>query len=340
MPRRVFVSLVAQSENLGDLVIRKNGIKGAFPGQPVVALTTGMPESFMQAFELGKDLKCVDSLVRFQWLLFRSSLFRRAHLLIAPGPVVLSNKPSRLLKSAVLICNSALVRMGGGSVMSIGRSYRATGGPSQRLERIQRKLATTYFVRDRESLSVVGSSVEVLPDLAFIGKQNVHERPRDLISVSVRDAGPETRDLLGSLIRFAENNSLQVVFVTQVKFDEPLHNELASFFGVPHVSWGDKSHAEQLHDVAKAYSRSVAVVSNRLHALIFGLQGGAAAIPVDANKHPKLLSTLSGLMPFCSLRDFLSGWSDGLSKLEIMRRESVASWTRAQQLLVGALEKS
>lgn len=337
MRRRVFVSLVAQSENLGDLVIRRNAIKGAFPDHEVVALTTGMPESYLQAYELEEGSLCVESPIRFQSMLLTQSLRKRAHLLIAPGPVVLSNKPLRLLKSIVVLGDSILVRLGGGQVISVGRSFRGSTGAAQIIERLQRRVASTYFVRDYESKSVVGQGAQVRPDMAFFCPRASGKEARNIIAVSLREAGPHLVEQLHELKDFAEGHGIKLVFVTQVKFDDALHEELSDQLGVSHVAWGNRSHSEQLKDIADVYSRSLAIVSNRLHALIFGLQFGAAAVPVSLSEHPKLVSTLAGRMPFAELSDLLATRCDILTSFTALRSTSEAAWQRANTEIIEAL---
>lgn len=337
MRRRVFVSLVAQSENLGDLVIRRNAVKGVFPNHKVVALTTGMPESYLQAYELEEGSLCIESPIRFQWMLMTASLRGKAHLLIAPGPVVLSNKPQRLFKALVVLADSVLVRLGGGLVASVGRSYRGKAWAAQFIERLQRRTASRYFVRDHESKSVVGQRAEVRPDMAFWGKRTGNNEARNLIAVCLRDAKSDLVRQLGELKVVAEKYGLDLVFVTQVKFDDALHKELADRLGVAYIAWGDQPHSEQLQNIADVYSRSVAVVSNRLHALIFGLQFGAAAVPVSLSDHPKLVSTLTGRMPFTELSELLVKHSDILTSLTALRSTSETAWHRANTEIGEAL---
>ncbi|MFI7583281.1 polysaccharide pyruvyl transferase family protein [Kocuria sp. M1N1S27] len=335
----MFASLVAQSENLGDLVIRRNAITHACPGRPVVALTTGMPKAYLEAFELPEGSVLVDSAARFQWLLLIDSLRRRSHLLIAPGPMVLSNKPLRLLKAIVLLGNSVLVRLSGGRVMSLGRSYRGAHGLVSVVEKFQRKVSSLYFVRDFESRAWVGSGAQIRPDMAFAGELALHDEARDVISVSVRNAGPQLVGQLSALKGYARERSLKIVLVTQVKFDEEVHAKLAESLGISHVSWGDRDHSDQLREVAEIYSRSIAVVSNRLHALIFGLQFGAVAVPVGAGKHPKLISTLDGRVPFCELETLLADPSSFLDALASLQPGSVSGWKKANAELMTALSQ-
>lgn len=337
MRRRVFVSLVAQSENLGDLVIRRNAINGAFPNHKVVALTTGMPESYLRAYGLEEGSLCVESPIRFQWMLFTESIRGKAHLLIAPGPVVLSNKPLRLLKATIVLSDSILVRLGGGQVSSVGRSYRGAIGIAQIIERLQRRVASTYFVRDHESQSVVGQCAQVRPDMAFFGSRTRASGARNIISVSLREAGPHLVEQLVELKKFADEHGIELVLVTQVKFDDVVHKELASCLGISHISWDNRSHSEQLEEISGVYSRSLAVVSNRLHALIFGLQSGAAAVPVNLSDHPKLVSTLAGRMPFAELTDLLAERSDILTTLATLRSTSELAWQQTNTEIIQAL---
>lgn len=339
MRRTTFVSLVAQSENLGDLVIRKNAVEAACAGGKVIALTSGMPDSYLRAYDLPSGSQVVSSPLRFQFLLLVETLRRRADLLIAPGPVTLTRKLSRLLKAAVVLGDSALIVTFGGRVLSLGRSYRGSSAVAVLLEKTQKAISTVYFVRDEKSREVIGESVEVRPDMAFMAPQIGAHFVRDTIAVSVRDVNSKTINHLRELRDLAHDRGMNMVFVTQVKHDEDIHSRLASELGVTHLAWGRKGHAEQLREVMELYCRSAAVVSNRLHALIFGVQAGSAAIAVEPERHPKLQSTLADYVPFVSLSNILDGEDDPISIFAKLQTESNSAWVETRNELIRGLQE-
>ncbi|WP_336650554.1 polysaccharide pyruvyl transferase family protein [Kocuria rosea] len=294
MGRVVFASLVSQHENLGDYLIRHNALSVCFPHVPVVALTSGMPQPYIDAFDLPPGSLHVESALKFQLLLIKSTLRQNADLLLAPGPIVLSGKPQRLLKAAILTLNCALVRVSGGQVWSVGRSYRGSHRVARLFERLQLSLASKYYVRDGESRSVVGGKAVVKPDMAFSGDAIEGTSARRYIVISLRSYSKSTFGELQKLKVMAESYGLAVILVTQVKFDERVHEELAQRLGCTHVSWGGRPHDEQLIEVCKVYAQSVAVVSNRLHSLILGLRCGSMAVLCEPSNNPKLMSTLNG----------------------------------------------
>nr|KHD97540.1 hypothetical protein GY22_09445 [Kocuria polaris] len=201
-------------------------------------------------------------------------------------------------------------------------------------------MSSIYFVRDHESRDLLGARTEVRPDMAFADELIETNELRNVIAVSLRDAGPEVVEQLRALKHLGEEHSLEMVLVTQVKFDDQLHRQLALSLGVSHVAWDDRSHSEQLQDLSRVYSRSVAVVSNRLHALILGLQAGSAAVAVNPDKHPKLVSTLDGRMPFCELSELLSNPTGLLGKLTSLRSDSRYAWEGASRELADALSSA
>lgn len=337
MGKTVFASLVSQHENLGDYLIRSNALATCFPDVPVTALTSGMPGSYIRSFDLPTGSVHVESSLKFQLMLLKSIQQRSADLLLAPGPIVLSGSPRRLLKSAILTINCVLVRLSGGQVWSVGRSYRGGNFVARFLERLQSAAASKYYVRDVESQAVVGKNAVVKPDMAFSGAPISEQTPRRYIAISLRSYTESTFSQLQKLHSLAQSNGLDLVLVTQVRFDEKVHEKLALQLGCAHLAWGSRSHEEQLEEVCRVYAQSVAVVSNRLHSLILGLRCGAVAIACEPSNNPKLKSTLKDRAPVEELANIVSAPRYFMQVMNEAQKQSYNCWVVARHELLSFL---
>jgi hypothetical protein len=114
-------------------------------------------------------------------------------------------------------------------------------------------------------------------------------------------------DRLGNLVETLRDEGLEPILVSQVKRDDVQHLRLAHALDIKVVSWDGRTHAEQLQRVQDAYARSRVVVSNRLHALIFGMQEGAVPVAMLDGNSDKLLSTLEHVLPIISIPTSLMG---------------------------------
>lgn len=328
---------MSQHENLGDYLIRSSALATCFPDVPVIALTSGMPSSYIQSFDLPPGSVYVESALKFQLMLLKFIQQRNADILLAPGPITLSGSPRRLLKSAVLTLNCVLVRLSGGEVWSVGRSYRGKNIVARLLEQMQLAVASKYYVRDVESQAIVGTKAIVKPDMAFSDDAINVQESRTYIAVSLRNYSDATFGQLQMLHSFAQANGLELVLVTQVKFDEQVHARLAARLGCPHLAWGSRSHSEQLTEVCKIYAQSVAVVSNRLHSLILGLRCGSMAIACEPSENPKLMSTLRGLAPVEDLTNIVADPELFMSVLKDAQNDAYECWGVARRELLSFL---
>lgn len=302
-PRRtVFYSVAAQWDNLGDIEIRNAALEWIrATGSDVIAYSGSMPPAYLAAFDADDSVRFVSSPVRYQLLLCAHLLRRRASMVFAPGPQVFGPSAKALGKSLVNLANVALVRASGGAVLAVGRSLRGRGELAQRLEATIVSLFQQYVVRDTRSAEVLGRQLVSAPDLAFAHDfpEAPMNRARTDVVISLRGDRPVRLEGLRDVVAELRNQGLNPVLVTQVKRDDEQHRALGQTLDLPTVLWDDHSHTEQLDRARAAYAQAGAVLSNRLHALIFGIQHGAAPIAVLDHGSDKLTSTLR---PWVALR--------------------------------------
>ena len=301
--RTIFCSVAAQHDNLGDIEIRRNALRWFVEsGAPIVIYTGKMPAEYIGAFDLDGDVRLISSALRYQTVLVARVLTRSASIAFAPGPQVFSNASRSLAKSLVNMVNVRLVRLSGGRAIAVGRSLRGSGNLALRIQRRTVKLFDVYAVRDDRSSDVIGLPLEESPDLAF--DHNVTGAPwhdRKVVVFSFRSDRNINIDSLRAAVSSLQMDGYRVVFATQVLRDEAQHSSLASAVGAETYLWGDKTHKEQLEGLAQLYADARVVVSNRLHALLLGVQSGAVPIAATDEGSDKLSSTLKPWLDYRSL---------------------------------------
>ncbi|WP_130176341.1 polysaccharide pyruvyl transferase family protein [Cryobacterium sp. SO1] len=302
-PRRtVFYSVAAQWDNLGDIEIR-NAALGWIRAtdSDVIAFAGTMPPAYLEAFDIDERVRFVTNPVQYQALLWQYLVRRRASIVFAPGPQVFGPSIRAISKSLINLANVAAVRSSGGAVLAVGRSLRGHGRVARRVEAAVVAMFQLYVVRDTRSAQVLGEELAGAPDLAFAHtfSDAATVRGRTNVVISLRGDRPIAVDGLRVVVGHLRDRGLTPVLVTQVKRDDDRHRALGRELDVPTVLWGNHSHAEQLERARIAYAQAGAVLSNRLHALIFGIQHGAAPIAVLDRGSDKLTSTLR---PWVDLR--------------------------------------
>ncbi|TFC05570.1 polysaccharide pyruvyl transferase family protein [Cryobacterium adonitolivorans] len=302
-PRRtVFYSVAAQWDNLGDIEIR-NAALGWIRAtdSDVIAYAGSMPAAYLAAFDIDERVRFVTNPVRYQALLWQYLVRRRASIVFAPGPQVFGPSARAIGKSLINLANVAAVRTSGGAVLAVGRSLRGRGRLARRVEAAVVAMFQLYVVRDTRSAEVLGEDLASAPDLAFAHSfsDGTTVRGRTNVVISLRGDRPIAVDGLKAVVGHLRDKGLNPVLVTQVKRDDDQHRAIGDALDVPTVLWGNHSHAEQLERARTAYAQAGAVLSNRLHALIFGIQHGASPIAVLDHASDKLTSTLR---PWVDLR--------------------------------------
>ncbi|WP_194383726.1 polysaccharide pyruvyl transferase family protein [Microbacterium luteum] len=288
-PMDFFCSVAAQEDNLGDIEIRAVMLRWLHETDcNVVAYTGSMPVEYIEALDSPRT-RYIASAFRFQLLLIRSCMLRNANLMFAPGPQRLGGARA-VVKSIMNLLNVFAIRISGGRAATFGRAFRGTGKISKAVERLLVSKLDAAVVRDFESVHVLGKSMIVAPDLAFANPGRYSEMPR-VIGLSFRhDAAPRLKEIEG-LVSSGRRAGWEFKIVTQVRRDDAHHENLAKTLGIEHVAWGARDHTTQTQRVKDAYSECVLVITNRLHAALFGLAQGAI-ISTMSDKDLKLLRTL------------------------------------------------
>lgn len=320
-----FISVIAQHANLGDLVIRRNATNWARAhSERTHILATAMPAHYLDAYAFTDDCVVHSSSRSFLQALSASGRAGRSSLVFAPGPSRTPQNAKELARSASNILMARIARARGGSAIALGRAARAGSfRPGLLLERRFIESLDAYYARDRLTALEVGTPTRTIPDIALVDESSA-ATTRDYLALSFRyDHTPAPAEL-SSVLRFAEDRGLRVALVTQVRMDNDVHARLANALHIDHVDWPThRPHGEQLRRVREIYSASEVVVTNRLHAALFGVVEGALpavhpgagskkAIQTLSEYFPSLVSS-SALLPPIDLGDYRRAFSGELA---------------------------
>ncbi|MBD8140025.1 polysaccharide pyruvyl transferase family protein [Frigoribacterium sp. CFBP 13605] len=295
--RPIFYSVSAQPDNLGDIEIRKtvlDWLKDS--GRPLVVFVGPMPSDYLAGFGNLADVEIHSRSVSFERRLLFAACRGRATLVLAPGPQIFG--PAALaVRSLINLVNVLAVRSRGGSAVAVGRSLRGGLSLGRVLDRFLIKLFSLYTVRDDLSSQAIGLNLRQHPDMAFAHVDtSPSEGDRNLLALSFRSDRAVPLELLSRLVETARAEALEPVLVSQVRRDDPQHRQLGNLLGVRTALWEDRTHLQQDEVVRGIYRRSLHVLSNRLHALIMGMQCGALPVAFTEAGQDKLTSTLRGVV--------------------------------------------
>ncbi|MBM9469122.1 polysaccharide pyruvyl transferase family protein [Nakamurella leprariae] len=338
----IFYSAVAQQENLGDVVIRAVALAwiNASGRHKIHVLATGMADDYLDA-AVGRPAP--DAIVHRsdrEYIASWGASLRQgeAGLVFAPGPRSAAGSRGAVGAAARAWMLAAVTRSRRGSVVGIGGALSGRNALAVQLHRRTAGRAEFYGVRDPVSCQLIGVRAHLVPDVALdmtraLGLDSRNESDR-YVAISLRDPRAVPLSNLRHLMQRSRKQGLEPVIVTQVRRDEAGHQALADALGIEHVGWCGRSTGDQLDRVLSTYRSSALVVSDRLHACVFG--GMAGALVVNAEQRPggKIDRTLSWFMDPIPLRRLIDGdLRDDWSPLSSLRDVQAARLVVADELL-------
>lgn len=278
----VFVWATGQDDNLGDSALRR-GYLDALRGVGHLTVWRGpASDGFLTGLGLQPQDRQTGSYRTWYARALSSALRRRTFVAVNAGEVPVSRMGAVRMTSLFFLILAARVRGGGGLWYGAG-----VPNPAQ-----DRKLAIPYRavavvsrgvrVRERTSRAVVGYR-KLMPDWAFgLGTPVSDWAPlaeRPLITLVLRgDRGEPSAEWVTWFTKLAEQLSLKPTVVVQVGRDYRLAQSLSTAVASDYHAWFVDDHAEHEATVREIYGRSAVIVSDRLHALIFGATEGAVPI--------------------------------------------------------------
>uniref|UniRef100_A0A5Q5BFT2 Polysaccharide pyruvyl transferase family protein n=2 Tax=unclassified Mycobacterium TaxID=2642494 RepID=A0A5Q5BFT2_MYCSS len=296
------MSIAAAEGNLGDLFIRRTVTRLVqAKGHEAVLYTGKMGKSYVDAFELPPNWVATPSPMRFLKMLAASCFQRRAVIVMAPAPARLDAKISAVGKRLGVALLIALSSALGNHVAVMGRAIRGSGFLALCGEKLIARCSSLYIARDKQTVLIAGGRAQFKPDLGFaaislrIKAESTLRPTRNIVALSLRYT-PDTKTVR-NFVSEMQSAGFKVVTVTQVQQDRALNDEIARVCQIEHIDWPEsRSHLAQESLVVSVYNRSVAVVSDRLHALIIGGRYGAVPVIADRVEEDKLHATLDSLL--------------------------------------------
>lgn len=294
--RPVFVSAAGQSDNIGDTVLRRAFLHRLRDSGPLHIYLNDLP----QGYRTGLDIQPTDTVYSsgFTW--------RRAAISAAlRGPIVFAQSPGELPvtgKALTALILDGVLALGfalrGGTTALTGAGLRHPETPlGWRARWAVRRLATVTW-RDTPSRQSAGYG-SVQPDWAFAEgstlseiAENTAERRTLVLSLRGDRALPHTA-WLESVRQVAAARNLDLTVVSHVQSDNDRSSELATALDAACVLFEDPRHRHHEAQVRSIYRHSVAIVSDRLHALVIGLTEGAVPCALVPGNKEKLTRTLA-----------------------------------------------
>jgi polysaccharide pyruvyl transferase WcaK-like protein len=294
-----------------------------------------MTDTYVDAFDFPEKSLVYSSRLRwgvaFAWALAKG----RASFVFPPGPYPLTSRRAAF-RSRVSALIAGAVRARGGASITAGKSVRGNDARAVRAERALVTRSSLYVVRDLLSSEALGVPLRHAPDIALLEEPSTSDSgQRRVVSLSVRyDRILDTR-VLGDIVAWAATVGLDVTLVSQVRRDDKQHGELARSHGLDAVLWESATHRDHTERVKAAYRASALVITDRLHAAIFGINEGAVPVAIaEPNRPSKIRDAFVGVLPYFAVDPTDSVDSAVLDGALRSRAEFVSSRERAYRELV------
>ncbi|KQP97446.1 MULTISPECIES: polysaccharide pyruvyl transferase family protein [unclassified Rathayibacter] len=286
---KIFVPVVGQYENIGDIVLRRELVEWLSGLGEMHAYVGNSPASYDEALDLPADVITYKGVGGWAKALVTS--LRRGECVAyvyKPGEIQLT---WRGLKEHIgLLPLVVATRLRRGLVIRVGAGSRNFDRLPTAVFRSTLGLSHYTMWRDVRTADRLGHG-GVMPDLGFgqAGTERSESNERTRLTVTMRgDRVPPSPQWRQAVAQVAAERGLCLTVVTQVERDEPLMAELAREWGADYVSWGSRSHRDQEEEVRRAFAQSALVVSDRLHALIVAVAEGADVTSVADSPTDKI----------------------------------------------------
>lgn len=279
MSKRIFIPVVGEFANVGDVMHRNELIKWLKPCGDLHVYIGRAPEDFVEGLELPSSAVKYTSITKWLVSLLFSPL-RKTHFVFNSGELTVSNR--RLLMEIILFPFLLINKLKGGKILRIGVAAASNVQVSfKSLWQNLFRFSSLVMWRTKVSRDFFGVG-EVIPDLAFAGKEaldnayNEEIRKRKNLIISMRWDRPYPNiDWLSAVKDFATNRDLKIFVVSQVRKDNPLCVQLADELGGKCELWDESvSHLDQENHLRIIYKDSLLTISDRLHVLIAAITEG------------------------------------------------------------------
>lgn len=286
----VFVPLSGQDDNLGDSALRAGLLRGLrLPDATIHVVVDGQSSDYVAGLPLcGNDLVYRD---RRAWFDIAARTARPVYVLnageINPQPRQRFPRPEHVSEMRTILGR-------GGVIIAAGLGLRDPAVSSHAVFDDVLRRAHVLAWRDYGSRSAVGIG-DVAPDWAFaLGSATsdwLAPASRPWVTVTLRFDRPWPNDVwLREVSVFARRAGRSIVTVAQVARDAPRAVALADALGGDYLVSPSTSHDALDRHVRDTFARSIAVISDRAHALIIGATEGAW--PVGSAAQPQKIARI------------------------------------------------
>ncbi len=331
--QHVFIHPAGQDDNLGDSALRVGLLQALrAPQQRLHVLLEGQTSDYLSAMPLQPDDVVYES--RRAWLAARRKVARPVYVVNAGeiNPVVDRAYPHP--RRAVELRDTV---KRGGVVIAAGLGLKDPSNASRVNFDIALRDASIMSWRDQGSAEAAGFGTHA-PDWAFaLGSAPSTWLPdagRHRLAVTLRFDRPWPSDTWFTAVRrLAARTSTQIVTVAQVARDAPLAVRLAEALGGQYLVANSTSHSDLDQHVRQVYRESLAVVSDRAHALIMGATEGA--YPLGSAADPQKIIRLLTTAGVGALTGHHSTFNDRQSRLETELPTLASAMNRSRAELIA-----
>lgn len=279
---RVFVWATGQDDNLGDSALRRGYLDVLRTRGKLTVWTGAASSGFLTGLGMQSADRRTGSYRRWYTRALSTAARRRTLVAVNAGEVPVSRMGAVRMTSLIPLILLARLRSGGGLWYGAGVPNPLKDRRLAVPYRVVAALCSEIRVREETSRAVVGHR-ELMPDWAFALGTPVEQwdllEDRPLITLVLRGDRPEpSHEWLVWFEKLAAQLNLTPAVVVQVGRDYLRAQELTAALAPEYFAWFVDDHAEHEATVREIYGRSAVVVSDRLHALIFGATEGAIPI--------------------------------------------------------------
>lgn len=275
----IFYWCTGQDDNIGDIVLRRRYAEELRRHGELHIYVGGASASFIAGMSFGaSDVQYTSASIWLKMML-NPIVARRSVLAFNPGELQVGRKSA--ISTLVVLPIQLWLRLWGGRSVRVGLATRSSHRLYEIPIRLSNALCDLVVWRDTDSRKKWGIGQPGLDwafdeNLASVGTTTVRKR----LALTMRSDRPElSADALAAISEVARRHDLQLVVFSQVKRDRTASRQLATLLECELLDWDDGvDHLAQEMLVRKLASESVAVLSDRIHALIIGTTEGA--IPV------------------------------------------------------------
>lgn len=277
-PTPIFIPLVGQYGNIGDIILRRplaKWLQGK--GQLHVFVGAEAPADYVNSLELSHNAKIYYSFKDWHRTALTESKRQKSVYLSKPGEIQLT--ASGMKEHLGLLPMMWRLRKNGGRIARLGAGTRNYSTFYRTMMRPAINLSNMIYWRDRGTYDHMKSG-GLMPDLGFYegssNEQIASSDGRDLLLVSMRADKPlPSPAWLDAVRKVAVNHDLSIWVVTQVALDAERSQTLAKLLNAELLNWDGNNHSQQEQRLRQLYRRSLLTVSDRLHVLIAAFTEGA-----------------------------------------------------------------